>query len=774
MGMKPTPFGTQIPYEEKEFKVVGTNPEARPDAVDKVTGKARYAADINLPGQLIGKVLRSPHAHANIKSIDTSAAEALKGVKAVVTRDNFADLPVQHASAGEIMVNFRDVTRAMMAREKALFDGHPVAAVAATSESIAKAALKLIKVDYEVLPHVIEVADAMKPDAPLLNEEQFTKGVEPAPDKPSNIAAQMTSVLGDIEEGFGQAELIVEHEFNTKAAHQGYIEPHSSLANYTEGGNAEIWTSTQGHFLIRAQVAKVLAMEVSRVKVTPAELGGGFGGKNMIYLEPLAVQLSKKSGRPVKMTMTRDEVFRASGPTSGTNIIIKIGVTKKGRITAAKAILNYQSGCFPGSSLPLCTPTAFTRYDIPNVLVIGNDVVCNRPKVAAYRAPGAPMIAFGVETIMDEIAEELKIDPIEIRLLNAAKEGTQTHFGPKLGPIGYIETLEAAQAHDHMKTKLGPNQGRGIATGFWNTLGMETSATLNINQDGTASFIYGTVDVAGGMRAAYSQMVAEELGIPFENVKSIQSDTTSLGFNFTTAGSRGTAAGGMAAVKASRDAITRMCEVAARIWEVEPDEVVWEDGHARPAGSNVGDFDPLSLAEIAAKAGFFGGTIAGHAEINVTGGGPGFGTYLVDVEVDRDTGAVKVLRYTIIQDAGKAIFPDYVKAQFHGAAVQGIGLALNEEYIYDDKGVMINPGFLDYRIPVASDIPPIETQIVEVPNPLHPYGVRGVGEVPIIPPLGAIANAIYHATGVRMRSHPMSPPKVLAALEEAAPAVAAE
>ena len=670
MGMKPTPFGTQIPYEEKEFKVVGTNPEARPDAVDKVTGKARYAADINLPGQLIGKVLRSPHAHANIKSIDTSAAEALKGVKAVVTRDNFADLPVQHASAGEIMVNFRDVTRAMMAREKALFDGHPVAAVAATSESIAKAALKLIKVDYEVLPHVIEVADAMKPDAPLLNEEQFTKGVEPAPDKPSNIAAQMTSVLGDIEEGFGQAELIVEHEFNTKAAHQGYIEPHSSLANYTEGGNAEIWTSTQGHFLIRAQVAKVLAMEVSRVKVTPAELGGGFGGKNMIYLEPLAVQLSKKSGRPVKMTMTRDEVFRASGPTSGTNIIIKIGVTKKGRITAAKAILNYQSGCFPGSSLPLCTPTAFTRYDIPNVLVIGNDVVCNRPKVAAYRAPGAPMIAFGVETIMDEIAEELKIDPIEIRLLNAAKEGTQTHFGPKLGPIGYIETLEAAQAHDHMKTKLGPNQGRGIATGFWNTLGMETSATLNINQDGTASFIYGTVDVAGGMRAAYSQMVAEELGIPFENVKSIQSDTTSLGFNFTTAGSRGTAAGGMAAVKASRDAITRMCEVAARIWEVEPDEVVWEDGHARPAGSNVGDFDPLSLAEIAAKAGFFGGTIAGHAEINVTGGGPGFGTHLVDVEVDRDTGAVKVLRYTIIQDAGKAIFPDYVKAQFHGAAVR--------------------------------------------------------------------------------------------------------
>jgi CO/xanthine dehydrogenase Mo-binding subunit len=774
MGMKPSPFGTQIPYEEKDLKVVGTNPSDRSDAVDKVTGKARYAADINLPGQLIGKVLRSPHAHANIRSIDTSAAEQLKGVKAVVTRDDFPDMAVLHAQAGEIMVNFRDVTRTMMAREKVLFDGHPVAAVAATSESIAKAALKLIKVDYEVLPHVIDVVEAMQPDAPLLNEEQFTKGIDPAPTKPSNIAAQMKSVLGDAEAGFEQADLIVEREFNTKAAHQGYIEPHSSIANYTDGGNAEVWTSTQGHFLIRAQLAKVLEMDVSKIKVTPAELGGGFGGKNSIYLEPLAIVMSKKSGRPVKMTMNRDEVFRASGPTSGTNITIKIGVTKAGRITAAKAILNYQSGCFPGSSLPLCTPTVFTRYDIANVLVIGNDVVCNRPKVAAYRAPGAPMIAFGVETVLDEIAEELEIDRIEIRLLNAAKEGTQTHFGPKLGPIGFIETLEAAKAHEHMKTKLGPNQGRGIATGFWNTLGMETSGTVNINQDGTASFIYGTVDVAGGSRAAFSQIIAEELGIPFEDVRSIQSDTTSLGFNFTTAGSRGTASGSMVAVKATRDAIARMCEVAARIWEVEPDQVVWEDGQARPAGSNVGDFEPLSITEIAAKAGFFGGTIAGHAEINVTGGGPGFGTHLVDVDVDRETGAVKVLRYTIIQDAGKAIYPDFVKAQFHGAAVQGIGMALNEEYIYDDKGVMINPGFLDYRVPVASDIPPIVTHIVEVPNPNHPYGVRGIGEVPIIPPLGAIANAIYDAVGVRMRDHPMSPPKVLAALDEAAPAQAVE
>lgn len=774
MGRAPTPFGTAIKYEPKLLKVIGGKPGDRPDAIDKVTGRARYAADINLPGQLVGKVLRSPHAHANILSIDTSAAEKLPGVKAVVTRDDFPEMEVEYAASGELMINFKDVTRNMMAREKVFYDGHPVAAVAAISESIAKKALKLIKVEYEVLPHVIDVVDAMKPDAPVLHDDMFTIGVEPKPDKPSNVALRMQSKLGDIDAGFKQADVIIEREYDTKAAHQGYIEPHASIANYTEGGVTEVWTGTQGHFVFRAQIAKLLQMDVSRVKVTPTELGGGFGGKNNVYLEPLAVKLSQKSSRPVKMVMTRDEVFRASGPTSGTNVKVKIGATKDGRITAAFAELNYQAGAFAGSSLTLAAITVFTRYDIENVLVVGHDVVCNRPKVAAYRAPGAPMIAFGVECVVDELAEQLKIDPIEFRLRNAAKEGTQTHFGPKLGPIGFIQTLERARAHPHMKEKLGPNQGRGIASGFWFTLGMETSATININEDGTASLIYGTVDVTGGMRSAFSMIIAEELGIPASKVRAIPSDTSVLGFNFMTAGSRGTTSGSMAAIKATRNAIARMCEVAARKWGVEPDQVVWEDGHARPAGSNVGDFEPLSVAQIAKEAAWYGGTIAGHAEINVVNQGPGFGTHIVDVEVDRQTGHVKILRYTIVQDAGKAVYPEFVKGQWHGGAVQGIGMALNEEYIYNDKGVLVNPGFLDYRVPVASDVPFINAEIVEVPNPNHPYGVRGVGEVPIIPPVAAIANAIYNATGVRMRHQPMSPPRVLKALDEAHLKIAAE
>ena len=768
MGRAPSPWATRIPYEEKHLKVVGSNPTARGDAVDKVTGRARFAADVKLPGQLVGKVLRSPHARANLISIDASEAEKLPGVKAVVTRDDFPDMEVEHAASGELMVNFRDVTRNMMARENVLYDGHPVAAVAAASEAVARRALKLIRVEYEVLPHVIDVVEAMKPDAPVLHEDQFTRGVDPAPDRPSNVAARLESKLGDIERGFAEADVIVERECSTKPVHQGYIEPQACVANYTEGGYAEVWTSTQGHFVFRAQIAKLLKMDMSRVKVIPTEIGGGFGGKNNVYLEPLAVALSRKAKRPVRIVMDRDEVFRATGPTSGTNVRVKMGATRDGRITAAQAELNYQSGAYAGSSLPLATITVFTRYDIENVLVVGNDVTTNRPKVAAYRAPGAPMVAFGVETVIDEIAEELGMDPVDIRLKNAAKEGTQTHFGPKLGPIGFIQTLEKAKAHPHMREKLGPDQGRGIASGFWFTLGAETSATLNVGEDGTATLIFGTVDVTGGSRAALAMIVAEELGVPFEKVRTMSGDTSALGFNFMTAGSRGTAAGSMAAVKASRDAVARMCEIAARKWEVEPEQVIWEDGKARPAGANVGDFEPMSVAEIVREAAWFGGSVAGHAEINVAQGGPGFGTHIVDVEVDRKTGAVKVLRYTIVQDAGKAVYPEFIEGQFQGGAVQGIGFALNEEYIYNERGVLENPGFLDYRVPVASDVPFINTEIVEAPNPDHPYGVRGIGEVPIIPPLAAISNAIYDAVGVRLRDHPMSPPKILKALKEQA------
>ena len=756
-------MSTMLKYEDKDLKVVGTRP-IRPDGVDKVTGRARYGADINLPGQLYGRVLRSPHAHARVLAIRTEKAEALKGVKAVVTRDDFPEMPVEFAAAGELIVNFRDVTRNMMAREKVFYDGHPVAAVAATSEAIARRAVKLIEVDYEVLPHVIDPVEAMAEDAPLLHEEQMTEGVDPAPEKPSNLAKVFNFAKGDVEKGFAEADLVIEREFNTKAVHQGYIEPQASIASYTEDGQVEVYTATQGHFVIRAQCAKLLQMDISKIRVIPTELGGGFGGKNNVYLEPPAIVLSKKSNRPVKMTMSREDVFRSTGPTSGAHTRIKIGCRKDGRITAAEAQLDFQAGAFAGSSVPMASMCTFTRYDLENVRVTGNDITVNRPKVAAYRAPGAPISIFGVESILDEMSIELGIDPIELRLRNAAKEGTQTYYGPTFGPIGYEATLKRAVEHPHLKEPLGPDQGRGIATGFWFNIGKETTSTLNVNEDGTITVILGTIDVAGGSRAAMAMMVAEELGIDVDKVRPQIGDTQALGFNFVTAGSRGTFASGMAVTVAARKAIDVMRERAARTWDVPVDGVVWEDGHARPASSNVGEFEPLSIADIARRSGMTGGPIAGHAEITADGAGPGFGTHIVDVEVDRKTGLVKILRYTVIQDTGKAIHPAYVEGQFQGGAVQGIGWALNEEYIYDENGTLQNPGFLDYRVPVASDVPFIGTEIVEVPNPNHPYGVRGIGEVPIIPPIAAISNAIHDAIGIRLREQPMSPPKVLKAI----------
>ena len=756
----------------QRYKWIGTRPN-RPDGADKVTGRARFGADYNLPGQLIGKVLRSPHAHAVIKSIDTSKAEGLAGVKAVVTSKDFPEQENLIVPAGEMQVNIRDVTRNIMAREKVLYEGHAVAAVAATTEAIAREALALIKVEYEVLPHVIDVEEAMVDGAPILHDHIRTEGVEPKPTKASNIAKRIDFVKGDIAAGFAKAEVVVQRKYTTAAVHQGYIEPHAALAMAAEDGQVQVWSTTQGHFQVRGFCSRLLNMEISQIRVTPTEIGGGFGGKTVVYLEPVAIRLSQKTGKPVKMTMTREEVFRASGPTSAGMVEVKIGATRDGRIVAAEATVALQAGAFPGSPVGPACMCSYASYDIPNVKVVGFDVVSNRPKVAAYRAPGAPISAWGVESAMDELAEKLNLDPIDFRLKNAAKEGTKTHYGPTFNRIGMVETLEAAKASDHYKTPVKPGFARGVAAGFWFNVGADSSAAAHVGEDGTVTIISGNPDI-GGSRASLALMAAEELGVDYEKVRPIIADTSSIGFNFVTGGSRVTFATGLAVVNAVKDVVRELKVRAAKIWEVETEAVIWSDGSAKPAGKNVGDFEPLTLPKLAAMASKTGGPINGHAQLNAQGAGPGFGVHIVDLCVDADTGIVTIDRYTAVQDVGTAIHPSYVEGQLQGGAVQGIGWALNEEYIYNKNGKLDNPGFLDYRMPVASDLPMIETVLVEVPNPTHPYGVRGVGEVPIIPPMAAIGNAIARATGVRMFDLPMSPPKLSAALDAAAPRMAAE
>ncbi|MEM7078668.1 MAG: xanthine dehydrogenase family protein molybdopterin-binding subunit [Pseudomonadota bacterium] len=746
-------------YTGQKFQVVGNRFE-RPDGVDKVTGRARYGADANAPGQLVGLVLRSPHAHAEIKKIDTSKAEKLAGVKAVITS---ADLP-DHTGGNRGMM---DILENCMARGRALYDGHAVAAVAAVDAQTARKALKLIKVSYKKRPHVTDVDEAMKDTAPVIHDWVFTGGVDPKPSKPSNIANRTQMGHGDVDAGFADADVIVEHSYKTEQTHQGYIEPHACLASVNPDGSGELWVTTQGPFSYRTVCANLLGMDIAKLKVTSSEIGGGFGGKTHVWTEPLALALSRKANRPVKLVMTRDEVFRATGPTASTSIDVKLGASKFGVITAATLELRYQGGAFPGPWGMLGCMTGFACYNIENQRSVGYDVIVNRPKVAAYRAPSAPMAAYAVESAMDILAQRLGMDAVDLRLLNVAKEGTKAPYGPIYGPIGIEASLRAVKDHPHRKGKLKKNQGRGIACGFWFNIGGQTCVDLNIGTDGTVNLAVGTVDV-GGARSSMGMIAAEELGISYHDVKVSVADTASLGHNDTTEGSRGTFSSGMATIFAARDAIDVLKTRAAKMLDVPVEDIVWEQGQARATGKGHGNLPSLTLKEIAAKSGSTGGPIAGHNEVVADGAGMGFACHIADVEVDPETGHSKILRYTVVQDAGKAIHPDYVEGQFQGAAAQGIGWALNEEYIYGADGTLQNPGFLDYRIPVCSDLPFIDTTILEIPNPNHPYGIRGVGETSIVPPLGAIGNAIADATGVRMHHAPMSPVRVLDALDAAA------
>jgi CO/xanthine dehydrogenase Mo-binding subunit len=740
----------------KAYTAVGTRP-IRHDGLDKVTGRANYGADISLPGMLHGALLRSPHAHARILAIDTREAEAVPGVKGVITG---RDIPETEAklAMGEGAFDLHDVGDNLLAHGKVLYQGHPVAAIAATSDDIAREAAAKIKVEYEPLQPVMSIDQALSPDAPILHDDLKTQGRGVTATGPTNIASRMELRRGDVDQAFAEADVVVEREFRTPMVHQGYIEPHACVARWGADGRAVVWTTTQGPFLVRDGCAAILGIDAAMIKVIPTEIGGGFGGKITLYLEPLAIALSRKTNRPVKLVMTRDEVFRATGPTSGSKVRMKMGAKSDGTIVAASATLWYEGGAYRGAPSGAGAMCCFACYHFPNFFIEALDVLVNKPKVAAYRAPGSPMATFATESLVDEIARILGMDPLALRLKNAAVEGDQAPYGPKYGPIGLKEVLEAAQQHPQWQAPKGPNQGRGVACGFWFNAGMNSSATVTLGSDGSAAVFTGNPDI-GGTRAAQALMVAEELGIPVERVRPTVADTDSAGYTDVTGGSRVCYATGMAVIEAARDVKEQLRARAAKIWKVDAANVSW-DGDRLVSKNGTGE-QSLSVADVAAKASATGGPIIGRASVNVPTAGPGFAAHICDLEVDKETGRSTVTRYTAIQDVGRAVHPSFVEGQMQGGAAQGIGWALNEEYVFNAAGVMENAGFLDYRMPVASDLPMIDTVVIEVENPSHPYGVRGVGEVPIVPPLAAVANAMRDATGVRFTELPLSPPRVL-------------
>ncbi len=746
--------------EKKEYKVIGTRP-IRHDGVDKVTGRALYGADFQITGLLHGRVLRSPHAHARIVAIDTSRAEAFPGVKGVVTAKDLPTAEDKIANLGEGPVNLKHLCDNILASDKVLYKGHAVAAVAATNPHIAEEACELIDVEYEVLSPVLEVRQAMEPDAPLLHEHLKTSSMGETADEPSNVASHLQYKKGDVDKGFAEADVVIEQEFVTGTVHQGYIEPHNATALYNPDGQLTVWCSTQGAFTVREQLSEILQYPISKIKVVPMEIGGGFGGKINVYIKPVAALLAKKTGKPVKVLMNRADVFEGTGPTPASYIRVKMGANQSGKLTAAEAYLAFEAGAYPGSPVGPGAMCIFAPYNIENVLIDGYDVVVNKPKTAPYRAPGATNAAFGSETVLDEIAVQLEIDPLEIRLQNGVKEGDRRADGPVYPRIGYIETVEAAKTHAHYATSNGKkHHGRGVASGFWFNIGLASSVTISVNPDGTVNLVEGSTDI-GGTRASIAMQAAEVLGISAESVNPTVVDTNSIGYTAVTGGSRTTYATGYAAYEAAQDVKNQMIARAATLWEVDEADVQFANGEFSCVN---GKEEQMSFRDLSARLGETGGPVVGRAAVNPTGAGGAFATHIVDLEVDADTGKVTILRYTATQDAGRAIHPSYVEGQIQGGVVQGIGWALNEEYIYNAEGEMVNASFLDYRMPTCLDLPMIDTVIVEVPNPGHPFGVRGVGEVPIIPPPAAIANAIYDAVGVRMLELPMSPDRLLKAM----------
>ena len=482
----------------------------------------------------------------------------------------------------------------------------------------------------------------------------------------------------------------------------------------------------------------------------------------MNHLEPLAALLARKSGRPVRMAMGRSETFESTGPTPGTCMRVKIGATRDGKLRAVQAQLFFEAGAYPGSEVAAAARCIFSPYEFPNGQVDGYDVVVNKPKSAAYRAPGVTQACFAAEGVMDELAEKLGMDPLEFRLKNVAAKGTVGIDGVVFPAAAYAETIRAALQHPHYRDPLqGPHRGRGVAVGLWHNGGMESSASLSVHTDGSVNVTTGSVDLQG-TRVAIAMQVAEVLQIDLADVHPAVGDTDSVGFCDVTGGSRVTFATGSAAILAAREALERIGKRAALMWGVPQETVTCADGtFATSADPN----KRLTFREVAAKLSSTGGPIFTSASCNPVTGGPAIGVHIADVEVDPKTGRVRVLRYTALQDVGKAVHPGLVEGQIQGGVAQGIGWALWEGYRYDAEGRLQNRSFLDYKLPTALDLPMIDALLVEaVPNPEHAYGVRGVGETPIVPPPAALANAIYRATGVRLRQLPLSPDRILQAL----------
>ncbi len=737
----------------------------RIDAGERVTGRAIYPADLVRPGMLVGAIKRSPHAHATIKSIDLSKALALKGVKAVVSGADFPEIrPNTIIPFGETGADLWVSALIVMARAKVLWVGHPVAAVAAVDEHIAAEALRLIEVTYDVLPAVVSFDAAMAKGASVLHPQHTTKGFETGAAIPPNIGSRTLLERGDADLALAQSAATASIAVKVDTGHQGYIEPHACVAEADPQGNVTVWASTQGAHQTEIQTAGILGLPQSKLKVVPLELGGGFGGKITVHLEPVAARLAQMTGRPVKMVMGRAEVLAGgSGPPAAADVMVEVGAEADGRLKAITGRYLLDTGGIPGTPTTLVMQASAACYQTETLRLEGMDVVTSKPRTEAYRGPGGIQAAFAVEQAMDELAIKLGMDAAAFRQRNAAVTGSLMPAGTPFPSIGLTTILERVAAHSCWQDPLPPGKhprGRGLALGYWRGTSMTSAAQLTVAGDGRISVSMGTVDISG-TRTTMAQVAAEEMGLSIDDVHVTMGDTKSSAYSDAAAGSRVGRTMAAAVVDACRDALGQLKRRAAERLQAPEGDVTYERGVFRGGG---GIAASITLGELMRQT-LTDGAIIGRGVSTKLPFGVEVGAHVVDVEVDPDTGQVTVLRYTAFQDVGRALNPTAVEGQMQGSVVQGLGWALTEAIDYDADGRVRNASLLDFRLPTALDVPPIECVIIETPVPGVPYGLRGVGEMPIVPVAGAVANAIRRAIGVRVTAMPMTPERVLAAIK---------
>jgi CO/xanthine dehydrogenase Mo-binding subunit len=751
------------PEPKTDLKVVGKR-LPRIDAGERVTGRAVYPADFKRPGMVWGRVKRSTQAHARILRIDTSRAASLKGVLAIVTAADFPEVPMGSSIPfGETGQDLWVISLINMAREKVLWIGQPVAAVAAADPHVAAQAIDLIEVEYDPLPAVMDIEAALAPGAPILHGHLITKGVEPAPRTASNVGARTLIARGDVEAALATAAATAEQQVVVDTAHQGYLEPQAVVAEADPTGFVTVWASTQGAFQTELMVAGLVGLPLSKIKVIPLEIGGGFGGKILTHPEPIAVRLAQKCGRPVKIVMSREEVMIGTGPAAAARIAVRVGADRDGRLTAIDGRYHIDTGGIPGTATTLLMQASAAPYQCDNLRLEGFDVVTNKPRTEAYRGPGGIQAVFAVEQAIDALAQKLDLDPLELRRRNAAVTGSRMPIGTPFPSIGLTTILDRVGAHPCWTDPIGSGRfprGRGLALGYWRGTSMTSACHITIAGDGRPMVTMGSVDLSG-TRTTMAQVAAEQFGLSIDDVHVVMGDTKSAAFSDAAAGSRVGRTMTAAVVEASRDALEQLKARAAEKLQCGAGDVTYSAG---VFGTQNAGGASIALADLM-KATLTEGAIVGRGVSTKLPLGVEVGAHVCDVEVDTDTGQVTVLRYTAFQDVGKALNPTAVEGQIAGSVAQGLGWALTEGFDYDSQGRLRNASLLDYRMPTALDLPPIECVIIETPVPNVPYGVRGVGEVPIVPPAATVANAIARAVGVRIGHMPMTPERVLRAIK---------